>query len=140
LDARSERGHADDLHTRFDQLITHEWGVFVRVVKGKPNKVIAHKIGVAERTLPRAIDEEARRALLGGTRGARRAAAQAWAPHLRHDDSGLLLAVQVLHELAALEDPHIIGSQLEPLAAAALMREPLVPARLDAIGIISGRV
>ncbi len=49
--SRSVRGYSHELHSRFGQLTSREWEVFVRVTEGKANKVIAHELGVAERTV-----------------------------------------------------------------------------------------
>ncbi len=44
-------GYAHELHARFERLTSREWDVFVRVIEGKANKVIAYELGVAERTV-----------------------------------------------------------------------------------------
>jgi FixJ family two-component response regulator len=49
--SRRVRGDSHELHSRFDHLTSREWDVFVRVIEGKVNKVIAHEIGLAERTV-----------------------------------------------------------------------------------------
>jgi FixJ family two-component response regulator len=49
--SRTVRDYSHELHVRFGQLSSREWDVFVRVIEGKANKVIAHEIGVAERTV-----------------------------------------------------------------------------------------
>ncbi len=48
---RSARGDSNELHARFERLTSREWHVFVRVLEGKVNKVIAHELAVAERTV-----------------------------------------------------------------------------------------
>ena len=48
---RSVRGYSSELHARFKHLTSREWDVFTRMIEGKPNKVIAHELGVAERTV-----------------------------------------------------------------------------------------
>jgi FixJ family two-component response regulator len=49
--SRSARGYSHELHARFARLTSREWDVFVRVIEGKANKVIAHELAVAERTV-----------------------------------------------------------------------------------------
>jgi FixJ family two-component response regulator len=49
--SRRARGYSHALHARFRKLTSREWDVFIRVIEGKPNKVIAHEIAVAERTV-----------------------------------------------------------------------------------------
>jgi FixJ family two-component response regulator len=49
--ARSARGYSHELHARFSHLTSREWDVFTRVIEGKVNKVIAHELGLAERTV-----------------------------------------------------------------------------------------
>lgn len=49
--SRRARGHSHELHERFGHLTAREWDVFIRVIEGKVNKVIAHEIGLAERTV-----------------------------------------------------------------------------------------
>jgi FixJ family two-component response regulator len=49
--SRSARGYSHELHARFERLTAREWDVFVRVIEGKANKVIAHELAVAERTV-----------------------------------------------------------------------------------------
>lgn len=51
MNSRTVRDHSHELHARFGQLTSREWDVFVRVIEGKVNKVIAHELGVAERTV-----------------------------------------------------------------------------------------
>ncbi len=51
MNSRSARGYSHELHARFGQLTSREWDVFIRVIEGKANKVIAHELGVAERTV-----------------------------------------------------------------------------------------
>jgi FixJ family two-component response regulator len=49
--SRSARGYSRELRARFERLTSREWDVFVRVIEGKTNKVIAHELAVAERTV-----------------------------------------------------------------------------------------
>jgi FixJ family two-component response regulator len=49
--SRRARGHSHELNSRFGNLTSREWDVFIRVIEGKANKVIAHEIGLAERTV-----------------------------------------------------------------------------------------
>jgi FixJ family two-component response regulator len=49
--SRIARGSSNELRARFEQLTSREWHVFVRVLEGKVNKVIAHELAVAERTV-----------------------------------------------------------------------------------------
>ena len=51
MSSRSVRGYSHELHARFGRLTPREWDVFVRVIEGKANKVIAYQLGVAERTV-----------------------------------------------------------------------------------------
>ena len=51
LEARNQRHHSHQLRARFAMLTPRERQVFERVVAGKPNKVIADEIGIAERTV-----------------------------------------------------------------------------------------
>jgi FixJ family two-component response regulator len=49
--SRRARRYSHELHSRFGHLTSREWDVFIRVIEGKANKVIAHEIGLAERTV-----------------------------------------------------------------------------------------
>ena len=51
LEGRTQRGHANELRTRFGVLTSRERDVFDRVVAGKANKVIADELGISERTV-----------------------------------------------------------------------------------------
>ena len=51
MNSRGARGYSHELHSRFTRLTSREWDVFIRVIEGKPNKVIAHELGLAERTV-----------------------------------------------------------------------------------------
>jgi FixJ family two-component response regulator len=51
FNARIERVYSHDLKARFRKLTSREWSVFVRVIEGKANKVIAHQLSLAERTV-----------------------------------------------------------------------------------------
>ncbi len=51
LEGRNQRGHSHQLRARFALLTQRERDIFHRVVAGKPNKVIADEIGIAERTV-----------------------------------------------------------------------------------------
>ncbi len=51
MNSRSARGYSHELYERFAQLTSREWDVFIRVIEGKANKVIAYELGLAERTV-----------------------------------------------------------------------------------------
>ncbi len=51
MKARRARGYSHELHERFGHLTCREWAVFIRVIEGKVNKVIAHELELAERTV-----------------------------------------------------------------------------------------
>ncbi len=51
LNARTERGYLHELNARFGHLTSRELAVFDRVIAGKANKVIAHELGLSERTV-----------------------------------------------------------------------------------------
>jgi len=51
LQARTQRGHSNELRRRFGLLTSRERDVFDRVVAGKANKVIADELGISERTV-----------------------------------------------------------------------------------------
>ena len=51
LQARTQRGHSNELRRRFGLLTSRERDVFDRVVAGTANKVIADELGISERTV-----------------------------------------------------------------------------------------
>jgi FixJ family two-component response regulator len=51
MNSRSARDYSHELYARFAQLTSREWDVFIRVIEGKANKVIAYELGLAERTV-----------------------------------------------------------------------------------------
>jgi len=51
LQARTQRGHSNELRRRFALLTSRERDVFDRVVAGTANKVIADELGISERTV-----------------------------------------------------------------------------------------
>lgn len=51
MSSRIARDYSHELRARFGQLTSREWDVFIRVIEGKANKVIAYEVGVAERTV-----------------------------------------------------------------------------------------
>jgi FixJ family two-component response regulator len=51
MNSRHARGNSHKLHARFRHLTSREWDVFARVTEGNSNKVIAHMLSLAERTV-----------------------------------------------------------------------------------------
>src|SRR5215469_9323237 len=48
--ARQQLAEKTAIRQRLDSLTPREYDVFIRVVEGKPNKQIAHELGIVERT------------------------------------------------------------------------------------------